>query len=157
MYGCSIFILCRDCKQENDSENIVKCVYSDIFIYSKASSINLYIFSWPCKKPIDQNTALFCSLNKLLISKTRLRTKFCIWFAIKFIHGYFYLTWVTMVSQQLFRNVWLWRKLFSNDRVITSQWTTTTIKVLNDWWSGFNDWLIDWFLLFVPFENILLR
>ena len=39
MYGWSIFILWRDCKQESKSENIVKYVELDIFIYSKASPI----------------------------------------------------------------------------------------------------------------------
>ena len=39
MYGWSKIILWRDCKQESESEHIVKYVYLDIFIYSKASSI----------------------------------------------------------------------------------------------------------------------
>ena len=32
----------KKCKQESESENIVKCVYLDIFIYSKASSIRKF-------------------------------------------------------------------------------------------------------------------
>ena len=34
MYGWSIFILWSDCKQESESENIVKCVYLDVYIRS---------------------------------------------------------------------------------------------------------------------------
>ena len=34
-----MFILWRDCKQESESEKIVKCVYLDTFICLKASSI----------------------------------------------------------------------------------------------------------------------
>ena len=36
-----MFILCKDCKQESESENIVKWVFLEILIYSKASSIAL--------------------------------------------------------------------------------------------------------------------
>ena len=36
MYGWLIFILWKDCKQESESENIVKYVELDIFVYSKA-------------------------------------------------------------------------------------------------------------------------
>ena len=32
MYGWSIFILWSDCKQESEYENIVKCVYLDVYI-----------------------------------------------------------------------------------------------------------------------------
>ena len=39
MYVWSIIIVWRDCGQESEYENIVKYVYLDIFIYSKARLI----------------------------------------------------------------------------------------------------------------------
>ena len=39
IYGSSIYILRRDSKQESESEDIAQCVYWDIFICPKASSI----------------------------------------------------------------------------------------------------------------------